>query len=115
MLCHDKPDGLIVDAEKDNVKLNGNFRCNNSRCTRIKNAFSCDRYCPKITTTNVNVFLMQSDNVIMASCDRAFALNRANGNLTGERLKEPKEIWKKGNDAMIASCYDVYKVGDKIR
>lgn len=115
MLCHDKPDGAIVDADKDNLKLNGNFRCVNSRCTRIKSPFTCDRYCPKITTYGVNVFLMHGDNVIGASCDRALALNKANGSSPGERLAQPKEIWRKGANAMIASCFNVVKNGDKIR
>ncbi|XP_058793989.1 uncharacterized protein LOC131665844 isoform X2 [Phymastichus coffea] len=115
MLCHDKPDGAVVDAEKDNMKLNGNFRCINSRCTRIKNPFHCDRYCPKISTSSINVFLMQGDNIITASCDRAMALNKANGNKPGERLDKPVEVWKKGNDALVASCIIVNKVVDKFR
>ncbi|XP_014204638.1 uncharacterized protein LOC106636669 [Copidosoma floridanum] len=115
MLCHDKPDGQVVDAEKDNMKLNGNFRCVNSRCTRIKNPFTCDRYCPKITTTNVNVFIMQADNVVTASCSRAFALNKAHGNRPGERLREPRELWRKDKDAIVVSCFAAERQGDKIR
>jgi hypothetical protein len=115
MLCHDRADGAVVDAERDNMKLNGNFRCVNSRCTRIKNAFSCDRYCPKISTSSINVFLMQADNVYTASCSRAFALNRAQGNKPGERLDEPKEIWRKGEDAIIASCFAVRRVAEGLR
>ncbi|OXU22970.1 hypothetical protein TSAR_008957 [Trichomalopsis sarcophagae] len=115
MQCHDHPDGVVVDAEKDNMKLNGNFRCVNSRCTRIKHHFSCDRYCPKMSTTGANVFLMQGDNVYTAACSRALALNKANGNKPGERLSKPVEVWKKGDDAIIASCFAVNKVADRIR
>ncbi|XP_011494085.1 PREDICTED: uncharacterized protein LOC105359249 [Ceratosolen solmsi marchali] len=115
MLCHDRPDGAVVDAERDNMKLNGNFRCLNSRCTRIKTAFSCDRYCPKISTSNINVFLMQGDNIYAASCSRALALNRALGNKPGERLSEPKEIWRKGEDVIIASCFAVGRVAEGLR
>ncbi|KAJ8678642.1 hypothetical protein QAD02_014429 [Eretmocerus hayati] len=115
MLCYDKPDGAIVDADKDNLKLNGNFRCNNSRCTRIKSPFLCDRYCPKTSTTNVNVFLMEADNLFTASCTRAVALNKAHGKEPGERLSEPREVWKKGDDVIIASCYVVGRFRDMIR
>ncbi|XP_014224009.1 uncharacterized protein LOC106650494 [Trichogramma pretiosum] len=115
MLCHDRPDGAIVDADKENLKLNGNFRCNNSRCTRIKQHFTCDRYCPKISTSNVNVFLMQGDNIITASCTRASALNKANGNMSGERLLEPKQVWRASGDALVASCFAVQRLGDQVR
>ncbi|XP_033210358.1 uncharacterized protein LOC117168734 [Belonocnema kinseyi] len=115
MLCHYLADGVTVDAEKDNMKLNGHFSCQNSRCTRIRKAFSCDRYCPKISTSNVNVFLMQNDNVITASCSRAVALNRANGNLPGTRLSTPEQIWDYRSDPVFASCFLVSREGSRIR
>ena len=109
MLCHDKPDGINIDAEKDNMKLNGFFHCTNSRCTKIKKAFSCDRYCPKILTNGINVFLMQDDNVFTANCLVAYALNRANGSSPGVRLKKPEKIWTYKNGTMITSCFVVDK------
>ncbi|KAG7201365.1 hypothetical protein KM043_004130 [Ampulex compressa] len=109
MLCHHKADGIVVDSEKDNVKLNGFFSCENSRCTKIKQPFSCDRYCPKIATKDVNVFLMQDDNVITARCSSGVALNKANGNLPGVRLAAPVEIWEESNGSIVASCLAVAK------
>ncbi|CAG5093806.1 Protein of unknown function [Cotesia congregata] len=94
VLCHHKADGIIVDSEKDNMKLNGFFDCQNSRCTKIKRPFSCDRYCPRINSNNVNVYLMQDDSIITARCSRALALNKANGNLLGTRLDSPVKIWE---------------------
>ncbi|XP_012280475.1 uncharacterized protein LOC105699768 [Orussus abietinus] len=115
LLCHYKADGIVVDSEKDNMKLNGFFSCHNTRCTKIKGPFSCDRYCPKLVTSGVNVFLMQDDNVFTARCSRAVALNKANGKLPGTRLKEPVEIWEEDRGAVIASCLAVTKNGDSIR
>ncbi|XP_032681795.1 uncharacterized protein LOC116849099 [Odontomachus brunneus] len=114
MLCHHKADGIIVDSEKDNMKLNGYFSCQNSRCTKIKSAFTCDRYCPNITTNEINVYLMQDDNVISARCSRGMAWNRANGSLPGTRLDEPVKIWEGQNSSIIASCYTVTKDDDVI-
>jgi len=57
-LCHHKADGLTVNSQKDNTKLNGFFECHGVHCTKIKKPFSCDRYCSKITTTNVNTLIM---------------------------------------------------------
>ncbi|XP_076751587.1 tipE homolog 4 phospholipid transfer protein [Xylocopa sonorina] len=115
MLCHYKADGIVVDSEKDNVKLNGFFSCQNSRCTKIKNPFSCDRYCPNIATADVNVFLMQDDNVITARCERGLALNKANGNLPGERLTTPVKLWDDQNGSIVASCLAVTKERDTVR
>lgn len=115
MLCHYVADGITVDAEKDNLKLNGYFSCQISRCTRIRKAFSCDRYCPKISTSNINVFLMQNDNLITASCTRALALNTANGNLLGKRLSTPQQIWDHHSDPIITSCFLVSREGSRIR
>lgn len=105
MLCHHKADGIIVDSDKDNMKLNGFFSCENSRCTKIKKPFLCDRYCPKITTKNINVFLMRDDNIITASCSGGSALNEANGNLRGTRLDKPVKIWDQSQGAIVMSCF----------
>ncbi|XP_015523126.2 uncharacterized protein LOC107226729 [Neodiprion lecontei] len=115
MLCHHKADGIMVDSEKDNMKLNGFFSCQHSRCTKIKKPFSCDRYCPKITTVGVNVFLMQDDNIFTARCSSAKALNRANGNLPGTVLEESVKFWDEESGSIIASCLTVAKQGDAIR
>nr|XP_003706361.1 PREDICTED: uncharacterized protein LOC100878008 [Megachile rotundata] len=115
MLCHYKADGIVVDSEKDNMKLNGFFSCQNSRCTKIKDPFSCDRYCPNISTFDVNIFLMQDDNVIAAKCERGLALNRANGNLPGTRLTTPVKIWDDQNGSLVASCMAVSNEKDAIR
>ncbi|XP_066592390.1 uncharacterized protein Teh4 [Prorops nasuta] len=115
MLCHHKADGIVVDSEKDNMKLNGFFSCQNSRCTKIKRAFSCDRYCPRISTNNTNVYFLQDDNIITARCSAAVALNKANGNLPGTRLETPFQIWRDEDGAIISSCLVVRKDGYLIR
>lgn len=107
MLCHYTADGITVDSEKDNLKLNGYFSCQNSRCTKIKRAFSCDRYCPRISTSMNNVFIMQDDNVISAKCERAFALNRANGSNLGVKLDTPVQVWNESTGALFTSCFAV--------
>lgn len=38
-LCHYKADGVILNTEKDNMKLNGFFECRKSFCTKIKRPF----------------------------------------------------------------------------
>ncbi|XP_076658051.1 tipE homolog 4 phospholipid transfer protein isoform X1 [Halictus rubicundus] len=115
MLCHHKADGIVVDSEKDNMKLNGFFSCQSSRCTKIKNPFTCDRYCPKISTSEVNVFLMQDDNVITARCEHGLALNMANGNLPGTRLTTPAKIWDSKNSSIFASCMAVSRERGTVR
>ncbi|KAL0124248.1 hypothetical protein PUN28_006239 [Cardiocondyla obscurior] len=109
MLCHHTADGITIDSEKDNMKLNGFFSCVHSRCTKIKNAFTCDRYCPNITTSEVNVYLMQDDSIVSARCSRGMALNRANGSLPGIRLDKPVKIWDEHNGSIMASCFAVTK------
>ncbi|XP_014609379.1 PREDICTED: uncharacterized protein LOC106789566 [Polistes canadensis] len=115
MLCHYKADGVFVDSEKDNMKLNGFFSCQNSKCTKIRKPFSCDRYCPKIITKDINVYLMQDDNVITAKCSQGLAMNKANGNLPGTRLTEPVKIWDEDDGSIIASCLTVTRKGNIIR
>lgn len=115
MLCHYKADGVIIDSERDNMKLNGFFSCQNSRCTKIKNSFTCDRYCPNISTSDANVFLMHGDNIISANCSNGLALNRANGGLPGTRLDNPVKIWDEQNGSIIASCFAVKEEGNVIR
>lgn len=114
-LCHHKADGVIIDAEKDNLKLNGFFECHNSRCTKIKRHFSCDRYCPKITTTAVNVLIMIDDTLLTAECDVGYAFNEARGPNPGLRIYPPKKIWDENYGVLLTNCYDVVRDGDKLR
>lgn len=60
-LCyHGKPEPPVIDTDKDNRKLNGFFFCNGTtKCLKIKKPFSCDRYCPNITTNSINVYILQ--------------------------------------------------------
>ncbi|XP_071572989.1 tipE homolog 4 isoform X2 [Temnothorax nylanderi] len=114
MLCHHKADGVVIDSERDNMKLNGFFSCQHSRCTKIKNTFTCDRYCPSISTSDVNVYLMHDDSIISARCSRGMALNRANGSLPGIRLDKPVKIWDERNGSIFASCFAVTNHGNII-
>ncbi|XP_024886236.1 uncharacterized protein LOC112463845 [Temnothorax curvispinosus] len=114
MLCHHKADGVVIDSEKDNMKLNGFFSCQHSRCTKIKSTFTCDRYCPSISTSDVNVYLMHDDSIISARCSRGMALNRANGSLPGIRLDNPVKIWDERNGSIFASCFAVTNHGNII-
>ena len=113
-LCHHHADGVTIDAERDNMKLNGFFECVKSRCVKIKRAFSCDRYCPKITTTSVNVLIMQDDHLVTADCDVAYGFNEAHGNLPGVRIP-PKKIWEEAKGKLLTNCFEVTREGDKIR
>lgn len=114
-LCHHKADGVVIDAEKDNLKLNGFFECTNSRCTKIKRPFSCDRYCKKITTAAVNVLLMQEDTLVTAECDIGYAFNEARGPNPGIRISQRK-IWDDTVGILLSNCYTVDRENDnKIR
>lgn len=111
-LCHHHADGVTIDAERDNMKLNGYFECNRSRCVKIKRAFTCDRYCPKITTTGVNVLIMHSDKLWTAECDVAYGYNEARGPDPGVRINPPKRIWDDGMGAIMTNCHSVTKEPD---
>lgn len=113
-LCHHKADGVVIDAEKDNLKLNGFFECINSRCIKIKRPFSCDRYCPKITTTAVNVLIMEEDTLITAECDVGYGFNEARGIEPGLRVSQ-KKIWDENVGVLLTNCVDVKREHDKLR
>lgn len=114
-LCHHKADGIKIDAEKDNLKLNGFFECTKSKCTKIKRPFTCDRYCPKITTEGFNVYIMVDDNLITSDCELAYGLNQANGSYPGKRISPPQRIWNETQGFLITNCMTVAKDGaDKI-
>ncbi|KMY97520.1 uncharacterized protein Dsimw501_GD13287 [Drosophila simulans] len=110
-LCHHKADGLTVNSQKDNTKLNGFFECHGVHCTKIKKPFSCDRYCSKITTTNVNTLIMHEDNLIAADCENAVAFNQARGSEHGVRI-EPFEFWKEDDGNLLTNCATVTKESD---
>lgn len=111
-LCHHHADGVTIDAERDNLKLNGYFECNRSRCVKIKRAFSCDRYCPKITTTSVNVLIMEGDKLVTAECDAAYAFNEARGREPGIRINPPRRIWDDGMGPLLTNCHSVLREPD---
>uniref|UniRef100_T1HXM3 Uncharacterized protein n=2 Tax=Rhodnius prolixus TaxID=13249 RepID=T1HXM3_RHOPR len=107
-LCHNHADGSLVDADKDNLKLKGFFECRHSKCVRYEKKMpNCDRYCSKITTTSINVYLQQGDNVYTGDCQRAFAHDQTNGNEIGQEI-DPTEVWKnEAHGILIASCHTV--------
>lgn len=113
-LCHHRAEGAAIDAEKDNLKLNGFFECANSRCVKIKRPFSCDRYCPKITTTAVNVMIMQEDTLVTAECDVAYAYNKARGPNPGIRIGA-HQIWNDTVGVLLTNCFDVIRENDKLK
>lgn len=105
--CHHKADGLILDSDKDNMKLNGYFECKGSRCTKIKRAFSCDRYCEMIPTVEKNIYITSDDNLITANCESMMAFTQANGQHEGTEI-EPKTIWERQFDEILMmSCNTV--------
>lgn len=111
--CYYNKSGPPVDSDTENLKLNGYFDCVNGSCYSIKWPFDCDRYCNKITTTGVNVFLRTGDTVFTGDCQRVVAYNKANGNAAhGEPLATPKEIWTDENSTIgifMASCNTISK------
>ncbi|CAH0393973.1 unnamed protein product [Bemisia tabaci] len=115
-LCHHKADGIFVDSEKDNLKLNGFFECHHSRCRQIKKPFSCDRYCMKITTTAVNIYLSYGDQLYTGDCRRALAYNAANGTEPGYRVNAT-EIWTEESSGglLLASCHSVVRDNNTLK
>jgi hypothetical protein len=73
---------------QDNLKLNGFFECQKSRCRQIKKTpFPCDRYCPRITTSGINVILFHGDVVLTAECSRGYTVNEYVFLLVSKKLK----------------------------
>lgn len=115
-LCQYHADGITIDAERDNMKLNGFFDCKKSRCIKLnKPPTKCDRYCPKVTTAAVNVLIMIEDSLVTAECDVGYAYNEARGNQPGIRLTERKQIWSENDGILLANCFEFIKDGDKLR
>ena len=113
--CQYKADGISLDSERDNVKMNGFFECNKSRCVEIKQQLICERFCSAITTTNANVFVLFNDSVYSGDCANALAHTSANGSAPGVRIK-PTEIWNKNTDqVLITSCLTTTKTADGLK
>lgn len=106
-------DGFTVDAERDNMKLNGFFFCKGSNCTNIKKPFSCDRYCSKITTSLMNTFVMHNNSVTTLDCEAAYALTEANGSSPGLRLEKPVKIWDESVGYLLTHCIDIQRVSQE--
>ncbi|XP_050443347.1 uncharacterized protein LOC126847234 [Adelges cooleyi] len=111
--CYYTVNGSTIDSDRDNLNLNGYFHCDNGSCSAITWPFACDRYCNKITTTGVNVFLRLGDTVHTGDCQRVVAYNKAKGNaIHGESLSEPMEIWTDENSTIgifMASCNGIFR------
>ncbi|KAL0275433.1 UNVERIFIED_CONTAM: hypothetical protein PYX00_003281 [Menopon gallinae] len=103
-LCTYKADGVVIDSEKDNMKLNGFFECKHTRCTKIKRAFSCDRYCNTITTTGMNTYIMYDNYVYVGDCQKAVTSD-----------DPATEIWSKdrSDKILMASCTTVDRVDSR--
>lgn len=115
-LCQYTADGITVDAERDNMKLNGFFDCKKSKCVKLnKMPHKCDRLCKRIPTSYVNIMIMQDDSLITADCEIAYAYNEARGVDHGVRLSERKQIWQEQDGILLTSCFEVVKDGDIIR
>lgn len=114
--CQFTADGITIDAERDNMKLNGFFDCKKSRCVKlIRPPTRCDRYCPKITTTAVNVLIMHGDSLVTAECDIGYAHNEARGDEPGVQLTQRQQIWTEHDGILLINCFEVFKENDKIR
>jgi ABC-type Fe3+-citrate transport system substrate-binding protein len=112
--CQFKADGNVLVSDKDNMKMNGFYECNNSRCVEIKQQLICDRYCNKIATSNNNVFVLHDDSVYSGECTNALAYTSANGSAPGIQI-EPKEFWNKNNDTVLfTSCMTVTKTAEDL-
>lgn len=84
-----------------------------NRCLIIRDGFKCDRYCNKITTATVNVYLKYDDNLYTADCKRAIAFNKMRGNESAVQI-DPVEIWadEKNKGVLFGSCKDVVKTSN---
>lgn len=115
-LCQFTADGITIDADRDNMKLNGFFDCKKSRCVKLNRPPTrCDRFCPKITTASVNVLIMHGDSLVTAECDIGYAYNEARGNQIGVQLPKRQQIWNEHDGILLTNCYEVFKDNDKIR
>ncbi|XP_054271867.1 uncharacterized protein LOC128992353 [Macrosteles quadrilineatus] len=107
--CHYKADGIVVDSDRDNLKLNGFFECHKSRCTKIKNMrnFYCERYCNNIPTGSNNVIIQYDNNVYTGRCGKVVAYDEARGGDRGGT-----EVWaaseQRPHEVLLASCHTVH-------
>ncbi|KAJ9600905.1 hypothetical protein L9F63_000948, partial [Diploptera punctata] len=110
--CYYKADGATIDSERDNMKMSGFLECKKSRCTFIKKPFQCDRFCNRIATTNVNVYVLYDDLLYTGDCMNAVAFNSANGTDPGYKI-EPTQFWHKEDDkVLMTSCQSIQRSKD---
>lgn len=115
-LCHYKADGVTIDSDKDNAKLNGFFECKDARCTKIKRAFSCDRYCDEIHTTSYNMYVYVGETLYMTNCEKAIATTASNGNEDNYPVNATT-IWTKTSDedVVMMSCDSIQGRGEALK
>ncbi|XP_047103357.1 uncharacterized protein LOC124722205 [Schistocerca piceifrons] len=106
--CTYKADGLVIDSERDNAKLNGYFLCKKARCTKARNV-QCVRICPRIETLHATVMARSGDSVRAAHCERAIALY-PNGTLHHEPFWDAN-----GGDVLFVSCTHLQPDGTSFR
>ncbi|KAF6204894.1 hypothetical protein GE061_019058 [Apolygus lucorum] len=122
-LCHNHADGIVVDATKDNLKLNGFFECKHSKCIKYKTNLNCDRICPNITTHRSNVFVQYHEykggtqlgnNIFMGNCERVLAHTETDGPEEGREIP-PKVIWtRNSNTTLLTTCHVIEMRGDSL-
>lgn len=107
-LCHYKAEGVTIDSEKDNMKLNGFFECKDSRCVKVKKAFTCDRYCDLINTTDINMFVYVGEALYMGICDSAYAFTASDGKKDGFPINQTL-VWSNStkDDVIMLSCNSI--------
>lgn len=94
------------------MKLNGFFYCRGSNCTQIKKPFPCDRYCSKITTSSMTIFVMHNNSLTTMDCDAAHAMTESRGSELGLRIDPPVKIWDETMGYLLTNCIDIQRVGD---
>lgn len=102
-LCHYKADGVTIDSDRDNIKLNGFFECKDSRCIKVKRAFNCDRYCDNINTTYINTYVYVDEMLYTANCEKA--------------ATDSSTIWTKSSEeeVIMLSCYSLLNDGPHLK
>lgn len=81
-----------------------------------KKKIKCDRYCNKITTATMNVYIKYGDNLHTAECKRAIAFNEANGKEPTKLIQsgDRHHIWteEETNGVLFATCTDIFKINN---
>nr|XP_040575165.1 LOW QUALITY PROTEIN: uncharacterized protein LOC121124116 [Lepeophtheirus salmonis] len=107
--CHWRPEDVeryppYVDCIKKRncIELEGNYECNQGRCTQIKH-WSCERRCNQFPSKDSNNIIVASDRILFANCEEA--INTRTGQI----------IWKKENHpgkTLISSCTNLSPQSD---